>query len=123
MEAYIYQAAWLCEDCANDVKLKNEQLRLNSDGTENENSDQYPQGPYDNGGGEADCPQHCDRCNVFLENPLTGDGYDYVAESIDNYNHGSSREVLTTWAEFYKNEADDLDRAIEESGLIPGFEA
>jgi len=28
-------------------------------------------GPYPDGGGEADAPQHCGGCGVFLENPLT----------------------------------------------------
>ena len=37
-------------------------------------SDDLPKGPYSNGGGEADTPQHCDGCGAFLENPLTGDG-------------------------------------------------
>ena len=33
-----------------------------------------------NGGGESDTPQHCDDCDVFLENPLTDDGNEYVRE-------------------------------------------
>jgi hypothetical protein len=33
-------------------------------------SDKFPKGPLADGGGESDCPQHCDTCGVFLENPL-----------------------------------------------------
>jgi hypothetical protein len=44
-------------------------------------SDEYPKGPYPNGGGESDSPQHCADCREFLENPLTSDGYDYVREN------------------------------------------
>jgi len=98
-QAYLNGCEWLCEDCGKAAGLVDS---------------------YCNGGGEADSPQHCASCGAFLENPLTGDGYAYVAEQLDN-SHGGDREVMTLWAEFYKNEDDDLDRAIEESGLIPGF--
>jgi hypothetical protein len=50
-----------------------------------EDSDTWPQGPYDSGGGEADTPQHCDQCGVFLENPLTSDGDDYLLEATHPY--------------------------------------
>lgn len=103
-QAYLNECEWLCEDCSKKAGLTDS---------------------YCNGGGEADSPQHCASCGAFLENPLTGDGYAYVAEQLDNYgsNPRGSRDVLTLWAEYYKREDDDLDRAIEESGLIPGFEA
>ncbi len=97
MDAYIFQAALLCEDCAADIKT-----RLAANAAE-EDSDRYPQGPYSNGGGEADRPQHCDSCHVFLENELTGDGYDYVREALED-NRDSARgnpEVLKEWSDFY----------------------
>ena len=64
-----------------------------------EDSDTFPQGPFCDGGGEADCPQHCDECGVFLENPLTPDGVRYVAETIENTD--PQNDVVRLWAEFY----------------------
>jgi hypothetical protein len=110
MEAYIYQAALLCTDCAvitmNEFELFNmlgassSPFRLSKPWTD---SDSYPQGPYPAGGGEADSPQHCDACGVFLENPLTGDGSRYVNEQlIEHARDGSgARDVLAVWAKYY----------------------
>jgi hypothetical protein len=94
MNVYVYQAALLCEPCGESA-----QHGLEPD----EDSDRYPIGPIGQGGGEADCPQHCDRCFVFLRNPLTGDGYEYVRRAIAK--GGGSRkwpEVVSEWAEFYE---------------------
>lgn len=88
MKVYIFQAALLCQGCGHaaieNVKVlhpKNvpalDALGFPLDESSYD-SDQFPKGPYDNGGGEADTPQHCDHCGVFLENPLTGDGMLYV---------------------------------------------
>lgn len=60
-------------------------------------SDKYPQGPYSDGGGEADSPRHCDHCSVFLENPLTEDGNAYVKARAWNVCNATSR----AWREFY----------------------
>jgi len=92
MNAYVYQAALICEDCAAAVK---EHLSAATD----EDSDRYPQGPCCDGGGEADCPQHCDMCHVFLENPLTGDGEQYVRDAITAGDGNAS--VLAEWRAFY----------------------
>src|SRR5215467_8720050 len=43
---------------------------------------QSTEGPYPDDGREADTPQHCDTCGVFLENPLTTEGYRYVNENL-----------------------------------------
>ena len=74
-------------------------------------SDDLPKGPIAEGGGEADTPRHCEGCEQFLANPLTGDGLIWVEDAI--------RECLTTrkaaaattdtvneWADFYKDELD-----------------
>jgi hypothetical protein len=91
MDAYIYQAALLCADCA--VITMNEFELFNMLGGSSSpfrrpkpwtDSDSYPQGPYTAGGGEADTPQHCDACGVFLENPLTTDGSRYVNEQLSD---------------------------------------
>jgi hypothetical protein len=48
-------------------------------------SDDVPKGPYADGGGEADTPQHCDGCGQFLENLLTGDGLIYVEDARSRF--------------------------------------
>lgn len=103
MDAYVYQAALLCADCAQARIAKIESTRPFPPGYPND-SDAYPQGPYPQGGGEADSPQHCDDCRLFLENPLTRDGMDYVSERIiEHYRDRSegSADVLQTWAKHY----------------------
>ena len=94
MHVYIYQAALYCEDCGDKIKTD-----LPPRQSMDADSDDYPQGPYDNGGGEADCPQHCDACGVFLENPLTNDGYEYVREAIQEEIVKNS--VVTKWQDYY----------------------
>jgi hypothetical protein len=83
-----------------------------------EDSNDYPQGPYGDGGGESDCPQHCGACGKFLQNPLTDDGYAYATEQLSA---GGNRAVLQQWAKFYEGYNDNLDAAIaefeKESGL------
>ncbi len=97
MDAYVHRAALWCADCANTLMEKI--------GKENEHpdSEQWPQGPYSNGGGEADTPQHCDGCGVFLENPLTPDGTRYVIEALIKYARKGEgdAEILKTWGKFY----------------------
>jgi len=73
-------------------------------------SDDYPKGPYPDGGGEADSPQHCDGCAVFLENDLTSEGREYVQETI-NRDEGDP-EILQTWSQhydIYPERSDDSD--------------
>jgi hypothetical protein len=109
MDAYVYQAALLCRPCAGEI--------ANAIGFQNvladrdimrpwrswEDSDSYPQGPYGDGGGEADIPQHCDACGVFLENPLTRDGTRYVNEKLTEHARDGSgdKAVLETWGKHY----------------------
>lgn len=90
MNAYVYCAALFCESCIAPTLVDLEP---------SEDSGEYPQGPYSNGAGEADTPQHCDACKVFLENPLTPDGEEYVREALTEAT--GDAEVLRTWAEFY----------------------
>lgn len=83
MKAYMYQAALYCEACAADLETRlTVPPGANLDDESTYNSDAYPKGPYAYGGGESDTPNHCDACGVFLENPLTPDGDEYVREQI-----------------------------------------
>lgn len=107
MNAYIYQADIYCEDCAAGLVEAR-----NLWGSENSgDSEVTPQGPYENGGGEADCPQHCGDCGLFLENPLTSDGVAYTAAILEARNRGYDSRVIADWAEFYKHELADYAKA------------
>ena len=110
MNAYIYRAALYCEDCADKIK-RNLPIPPDVENESSFDSDEYPKGPYPDGGGEADYPQHCESCEVFLENPLTDDGYDYVINGIvdlidgaftdwRNVNAGNT-STLESWFNFY----------------------
>lgn len=76
MDAYIFNADVYCEDCAADLMDELDKAGEKDTG----DSGDYPQGPYSDGGGEADTPQHCASCHVALDNPLTSDGVEYVLE-------------------------------------------
>ena len=105
MDVYLYQAALYCDDCGKAIRGK---LAIppgaDIDNEHTFDSNDYPKGPYSDGGGEADCPQHCDACNVFLENSLTGDGVDYVREMLRKRPNGKTAKH---WADFYGISIDD----------------
>src|SRR3954469_15157799 len=113
MRVYLFCASYWCEDCMrthlqgkDEILLRwpnwyagesqtvrtDEMLReyLLANGCDPDDeatwdSDKFPKGPYENGGGEADTPQHCDQCMAFLENPLTEDGCAYVIDELRLY--------------------------------------
>lgn len=108
MEAYVFQAALYCRDCGEALVRD-----LRDRGAEDTgDSDDFPQGPYPDGGGEADTPQHCDngtqcvaaeiiggrRVGAFLENPLTSDAEAYVRQSLAD-TPGSP--LVRFWVEHY----------------------
>ncbi len=99
MDVYIYQADFYCKNCISKIQ---ESLALNEipgdDSTYD--SDEHPKGPFSNGGGEADCPNHCGRCGCFLENLLTSDGYNYVQEALEQHLHTGS-ECIGQWFDHY----------------------
>ena len=114
MNAYVYQAALLCEECALLVReaLVEEYPEYAEYPTGNshfdgEDSDNFPVGPFPEGGGEADCPQHCDNCGKFLENPLTSDGVEYIMSAVADWllTGAGSGSVIREWLDFY---TDDL---------------
>jgi len=108
MDVFMYCAALLCEDCG-DKAVEN---CVNRSVVDNGDSDTYPQGPYRDGGGEADTPNHCDYCEKFLENPLTENGKEYVRESYAEardkvslngvpWQRAGSIKVTQIWASYY----------------------
>jgi hypothetical protein len=118
MNVFLSCAALLCADCG---EKRRTALRhtmpagFEQDEESTYDSDHFPKGPYPNGGGEADSPQHCDHCGVFLENPLTPDGDAYVRaqaacygtkkdsswEEIARECEGAGRLHLAAWIRFY----------------------
>jgi len=92
--AYVFQGDIYCQACGEDIIRE-----LRAEGVQpSEDSDEWPQGVVD-GGGEADTPWHCgsgegclnreyiaewDRyIGCPLWNPLTEEGYRYVAKRIE----------------------------------------
>lgn len=121
MRAYIYCADIYCEDCGKAIR---KQLRAAGNAPEyprdeyTYDSDEYPKGPFSDGGGESDCPQHCgshsdcvnaielsdgSKVGAWLENPLTTEGARYVQDAIRD-----GGEVAAMWAEWYADEVDAL---------------
>ena len=114
MNVYIYAADIYCEDCAESICKELDRKGLTPDHRDDEvtyDSDEYPKGPYPDGGGESDSPQHCGagsdclnaielsdgtKIGAWLENPLTCTGITYVQEAIQE-----GGEVAELWAEFY----------------------
>lgn len=93
LNAYAYQASLLCEDCALQVANKLTRGGVVNDG----DSNTFPQGPYEHGGGESDSANFCSsgkacKCSVEItrghrvgcpiNNPLTREGAQSVLESI-----------------------------------------
>lgn len=103
MKAYVYAAALLCESCGEVAKIERREYAGCED------SDHFPQGPYSEGGGEADSPQHCDSCGLFLENPLTPDGDKWLREQAAPYDAPDS-----AWSEIAERAALDGKEALAE---------
>ena len=83
-QVYIYKADLHCLSCGDKIK---DNIPVPKDFSTID-SDDYP---FLVENGESDIPQYCGTCGIFLENPLTSDGYTYVQKSN---NEG--------WKEFYK---------------------
>jgi hypothetical protein len=115
MDVYSYQAALICDACGEVIQRELDAQGIDDTG----DSDHYPQGPYADGGGEADTPQHCDRgedclcaedygqrraVGAFLENPLTVEGVGYVAQKL---RESPRSQVVRAWAEHYGIDAQE----------------
>ena len=116
MNIYIYAADCFCEDCGN--ALKGRLKPPENPGDERTfDSNFYPKGPYSDGGGEADSPQHCGsgpnclnaldvggvKVGCWLENELTNAGARYVAEAV-----AEGGPVAALWAQWYKEELENV---------------
>lgn len=129
MQVYMLQAALICDHCASEFMANTPKPdhvvyfpNLNEYDESSYDSDEWPKGPYPDGGGEADTPQHCDHCGEFLDNPLTPDGEECVRDAFRRYvleNRGSLFETLKTWKESYSWVFDDYE-SIDYPELVSG---
>jgi len=121
MNVYMYQAALWCQDCGEALRealVEEGKAPQDPEDESSYDSDDFPKGPFADGGGEADVPQHCDaneecinaitlfdgrKIGAFLENDLTSDGEDYVKEAVADA-EVEKREgsvALEVWKDFY----------------------
>ena len=70
MDVYIFQAALWCEECGEAIRGRLTESGNAPGDAEDEgsyDSDDFPKGPFPDGGGEADTEQCCDGCGCELE--------------------------------------------------------
>lgn len=116
-DAYMFRAALYCEGCTNEIKWACIRESPTGLAGSSEDPEYWPQGPFADGGGEADTPSHCDECGGFLENALTSDGEAYVRDAQSRWD-GVARRWLDSpapsspaaeWRGFYAYLFDDDD--------------
>ena len=134
-EVYMFQGALYCEDCGRAIQ---DRIRKEGKAPENEDdensfdSDNFPKGPFGDGGGEADSPQHCDshtgclnaiklpcgsKIGAWLGNPLTNDGIDWLKNSIledllaNKNTH--AQQVGRLWSYLYHDQLSETDSLIQ----------
>jgi hypothetical protein len=122
-EAYIYRAALVCKECGDKIKAQlaaEGKAPANPEDERSFDSDDYPKGPYADGGGESDVPESCDVCHKFLQNPLTQAGYRYLRELVQDHETSGrgSDEVIQEWKEFYPEAFDDEHGDESETGEV-----
>ncbi len=109
MNVYTYNAELLCEPCG---EATIELLGNYIDEEDRDDSETWPQGPTEEGGGPADSPQHCGKCGIFLQNPLTNEGVLHVLEALGQDPEDmdeDQRDGYQEWAEFYDLGPDETD--------------
>ena len=74
MDVYIFQAALWCEECGEAIRGRLTESGNAPGDAEDEgsyDSDDFPKGPFPDGGGEADTEQCCDGCGCELDNEVS----------------------------------------------------
>ena len=75
---------------------------------------------YDSSEGESDTPDHCGKCDLFLERNLTEDGVRYVQDYVDTL--CGDTDITLLWGEFYGiNALDCVDEDVVWSGELNGL--
>ncbi len=122
---YIYQADVWCPTCAKEIAAdiqQNYPQQVPADPTDERSydSDDYPKGPFFDE--ESDAPEHCSNCHVFLENPLTTHGQEYMQQMVDEaLAKGRGEEPhIKEWMDFYDYhpEGDEMKEASPASEAI-----
>jgi ribosomal protein L37AE/L43A len=113
-----------CVKCQKEISRGDAYIPFDINDESSFDSDEFPKGPYGDGGGESDSPQHCGsgeacingidlesdpsngaviRVGCFLENDLTTDGVNYLNEMILEHkrNGRGNEEVLKLWYDYY----------------------
>jgi hypothetical protein len=113
MDVFIFGGDLFCEECGaktQEEMTDNGEAPADPSNEDTYDSDDYPKGPFPDGGGEADSPQHCGDCGVFLENALTSEGLAYVQEAVEAHDadrlglKGNSA-IIAEWRQFYEIKA------------------
>ena len=116
MKVFIYKGGLYCEACGKDIRKELHKTIGKPRRSADVDSDEYPAGPYDDGGGESDVPQHCEagekcilsmqvdklgvRGGMFLANPLTEDGRRWVIAK----HKARPTELTSFYIDFYSLE-------------------
>ena len=87
--SWTHNAAIYCDDCKPDNGCSDDRCL---------DSECCPQ-PVFSTSDEADTPQHCEACNAFLENALTGDGMEWLREALSS--ERGTDEIKDEWRSFY----------------------
>ena len=100
MKIYMFNGDVYCKPCGEAIAA----TLPDPDAWEREHPDSnsYPIA-YDSSEGEADSPEHCGRCSLFLERNLTEDGVRYVKElaAEDLSTEGEIGSIVKEWIDFY----------------------
>ena len=100
MKIYMFQADVYCKPCGEAIAA----TLPDPDAWEREHPDSnsYPIA-YDSSEGEADSPEHCDKCSLFLERNLTEYGVRYVKEIVaeDLSTESEIVGIVKEWIDFY----------------------
>ena len=111
---YIYNASMYCDDCGKRIVAE-----CIADGREDwEDSDTYPQSVVI---GESDSTESCAQCGEMLDNRLTDDGREYVADRFTQYvlyGDGSTAYLDKVWTRYHDDTATDYQRLAAQSYFL-----
>ena len=94
MDVYIFQAALWCEECGEAIRGRLTESGNAPGDAEDEgsyDSDDFPKGPFPDGGGEADTEQCCDGCGCVWHLPgHPEEVHQLVPRKATTSHHGAS---------------------------------
>ncbi len=116
MNAFIFCADIYCEKCGESFReliTHNGNAPADPENEYSYDSEYFPKGPFADGGGEADTPQHCgngglcldptviggEKYGKFLENDLTHHG----VENVREMHREGPTAVTEFWMDFYES--------------------